>query len=111
MPVVWISVAVALFLAVEASIDPIVDLAAISKIENQLVTSKRYGKWRKYMLRMQTPVATMVQFFASFAIILLVTLVFVQNHQMKSADVGFETDNIYVSQLQKSNFTCYDFCG
>ena len=103
MPVVWISVAVVLFLAVEASIDPIVDLAAISKIENQLTTSKRYGRWRKYMLRMQTPVATMVQFFASFAIILLVTLVFVQNHQMKTADVGFETDNIYVSQLQKSN--------
>lgn len=103
MPVVWISAAVALFLALEASIDPIVDLAAISKIENQLVTSKRYGKWRKYMLRMQTPVATMVQFFASFAIILLVTLAFVQNHQMKTADVGFETENIYVSQLQKSD--------
>ena len=103
MPVVWISVAIVFFLAVEASIDPIVNLAAISKIENQLTTSKRYGRWRKYMLRMQTPVATMVQFFASFAIILFVTLVFVQNHQMKTADVGFETDNIYVSKLEKSN--------
>ena len=65
-------------------------------------TPEKYGKWRKLLLRMQTTPASVVQFFASFAIILFMTLVFVQNHQMKTADVGFETDNIYVSQFQKS---------
>ena len=107
MPVVWISIAVTLLLAVEASIEPIIDITAVAKMDSalksQLTTPEKYGKWRKFLLRMQTTPASVIQFFASFAIILFVTLVFVQNHQMKTADVGFETENIYVSQLQKSD--------
>jgi putative ABC transport system permease protein len=107
MPVVWISVAVTLLLAMEASLDPIVDITAVAKMDSalksQLATPERYGKWRKFLLRMQTTPASVIQFFASFAIVLFVTLVFVQNHQMKTADVGFETENIYVSKLQKSD--------
>ena len=107
MPVVWLSAVVTLLVAVVASLDPIVDITAVAKMDSalksQLATPERYGKWRKFLLRMQTTPASVVQFFASFAIVLFVTLVFVQNHQMKTADVGFETENIYVSKLQKSD--------
>ena len=106
MPVVWISAAVTLLVAVFASLDPIVDITAVAKMDSalksQLATPEKYGKWRKLLLRMQTTPASVVQFFASFAIILFLTLVFVQNHYMKTADVGFETENIYVSKLEKS---------
>ena len=56
---------------------------------------------------MQTTPASVVQFFASFAIILFMTLVFVQNHSMKTADVGFKTDNVYVSvgRCFRTNFS------
>ena len=106
MPVVWLSAAVTLLVAVIASLYPVFYITAATNIEtalkSQLSTPQKYGKWRKLLLRMQTTPASVVQFFASFAIILFMTLVFVQNHQMKTADVGFETDNIYVSQFQKS---------
>ncbi len=106
LPVVWISAAVTLLVAVVASLYPVFYTTAATNIESalksQLATPQKYGKWRKLLLRMQTTPASVVQFFASFAIILFMTLVFVQNHQMKTADVGFETDNIYVSQFQKS---------
>ena len=106
MPVVWLSAAVTLLVAVVASLYPAFYTTAATNIDSalksQLATPEKYGKWRKLLLRMQTTPASVVQFFASFAIILFMTLVFVQNHQMKTADVGFETDNIYVSQFQKS---------
>ena len=106
MPVVWISAAVTLLVAVVASLYPVFYTTAAANVESalksQLATPEKYGKWRKVLLRMQTTPASVVQFFASFAIILFMTLVFVQNHSMKTADVGFETDNIYVSQFQKS---------
>lgn len=106
LPVVWISAAVTLLVAVVASLYPVFYTTAAANVESalksQLATPEKYGKWRKLLLRMQTTPASVVQFFASFAIILFMTLVFVQNHQMKTADVGFETDNIYVSQFQKS---------
>ena len=106
LPVVWISAAVTLLVAVVASLYPVFYTTAAANVESalksQLATPEKYGKWRKVLLRMQTTPASVVQFFASFAIILFMTLVFVQNHQMKTADVGFETDNIYVSQFQKS---------
>ena len=106
MPVVWLSAAVTLLVAVVASLYPVFYTTAAANVESalksQLATPEKYGKWRKLLLRMQTTPASVVQFFASFAIILFMTLVFVQNHQMKTADVGFETDNIYVSQFQKS---------
>ena len=106
LPVVWISAAVTLLVAVVASLYPVFYTTAAANVESalksQLAIPEKYGKWRKLLLRMQTTPASVVQFFASFAIILFMTLVFVQNHQMKTADVGFETDNIYVSQFQKS---------
>ena len=106
LPVVWISAAVTLLVAVVASLYPVFYTTAAANVESalksQLATPEKYGKWRKLLLRMQTTPASVGQFFASFAIILFMTLVFVQNHQMKTADVGFETDNIYVSQFQKS---------
>ena len=106
LPVVWISAAVTLLVAVVASLYPVFYTTAAANVESalksQLATPEKYGKWRKLLLRMQTTPASVVQFFASFAIILFMTLVFVQNHQMKTADVGFETDNIYVSLFQKS---------
>ena len=106
LPVVWISAAVTLLVAVVASLYPVFYTTAAANVESalksQLATPEKYGKWRKLLLRMQTTPASVVQFFASFAIILFMTLVFVQNHQMKTADVGFETENIYVSQFQKS---------
>lgn len=106
LPVVWISAAVTLLVAVVASLYPVFYTTAAANVESalksQLATPEKYGKWRKLLLRMQTTPASVAQFFASFAIILFMTLVFVQNHQMKTADVGFETDNIYVSQFQKS---------
>ena len=106
LPVVWISAAVTLLVAVVASLYPVFYTTAAANVESalksQLATPEKYGKWRKLLLRMQTTPASVVQFFASFAIILFMTLVFVQNHQMKTADVGFETENIYVSKLQKS---------
>ena len=106
LPVVWLSAAVTLLVAVVASLYPVFYTTAAANVESalksQLATPEKYGKWRKLLLRMQTTPASVVQFFASFAIILFMTLVFVQNHQMKTADVGFETDNIYVSQFQKS---------
>ena len=107
LPVVWLSAAVTLLVAVVASLYPVFYTTAAANIDtalkSQLATPQKYGKWRKFLLRMQTTPASVIQFFASFAIILFVTLVFVQNHQMKTAEVGFETENIYVSQLQKSD--------
>ena len=107
MPVVWFSAAVTLLVAVVASLYPVFYTTAAANIDSamksQLATPEKYGKWRKVLLRMQTTPASVIQFFASFAIVLFVTLVFVQNHQMKTADVGFETENIYVSKLQKSD--------
>ena len=106
MPVVWLSAAVTLLVAVVASLYPVFYTTAAANVESalksQLATPEKYGKWRKLLLRMQTTPASVVQFFASFAIILFLTLVFVQNHYMKTADVGFETENIYVSKLEKS---------
>ncbi len=106
MPVVWLSAVVTLLVAMVASLYPVFYTTAAANVESalksQLATPEKYGKWRKLLLRMQTTPASVVQFFASFAIVLFVTLVFVQNHQMKTADVGFETENIYVSKLQKS---------
>ena len=106
LPVVWISAAVTLLVAVVASLYPVFYTTAAANVESalksQLATPEKYGKWRKLLLRMQTTPASVVQFFASFAIILFLTLVFVQNHYMKTADVGFETENIYVSKLEKS---------
>ncbi len=106
MPVVWLSAAVTLLVAVVASLYPVFYTTAATNIESalksQLATPQKYGKWRKVLLRMQTTPASVVQFYASFVIILFMTLVFVQNHRMKTADVGFETENIYVSKLQKS---------
>ena len=89
MPVVWLSAAVTILVAVVASLYPVFYNTAAANIESALKS------------QLATP-ASVVQFYASFAIILFMTLVFVQNHQMKTADVGFETDNIYVSQFQKS---------
>ncbi|MBP5497321.1 MAG: ABC transporter permease [Bacteroidales bacterium] len=107
MPVVWLSAAVTLLVAVVASLYPVFYTTAAANVESalksQLATPEKYGKWRKVLLRMQITPASVIQFFASFAIVLFVTLVFVQNHQMKTADVGFETENIYVSKLQKSD--------
>jgi len=107
LPVVWISAAVTLLVAVVASLYPAFYTTAATNIDSalksQLATPEKYGKWRKLLLRMQITPASVIQFFASFAIVLFVTLVFVQNHQMKTADVGFETENIYVSKLQKSD--------
>ncbi|MBR6175003.1 MAG: ABC transporter permease [Bacteroidales bacterium] len=101
LPVVWISAAVTLLVAVVASLYPVFYTTAAANVESalksQLATPQKYGKWRKVLLRMQTTPASVVQFFASFAIILFMTLVFVQNHSMKTADVGFKTDNVYVS--------------
>ncbi len=107
LPVVWLSAAVTLLVAVVASLYPVFYTTAAANVESalksQLATPEKYGKWRKLLLRMQITPASVIQFFASFAIVLFVTLVFVQNHQMKTADVGFETENIYVSKLQKSD--------
>ena len=107
MPVVWLSAAVTLLVAVVASLYPVFYTTTAANVESalksQLATPEKYGKWRKLLLRMQITPASVIQFFASFAIVLFVTLVFVQNHQMKTADVGFETENIYVSKLQKSD--------
>jgi putative ABC transport system permease protein len=101
MPVVWLSAAVTLLVAVVASLYPVFYTTAAANVESalksQLATPEKYGKWRKVLLRMQTTPASVVQFFASFAIILFMMLVFVQNHQMKTADVGFRTDNVYAS--------------
>jgi len=112
LPVVWISAAVTLLVAVVASLYPVFYTTAAANVESalksQLATPEKYGKWRKLLLRMQTTPASVVQFFASFAIILFMTLVFVQNHRMKTADVGFETENIYVAQLQKPNLPTSD---
>lgn len=106
LPVVWISAAVTLLVAVVASLYPVFYTTAAANVESalksQLATPQKYGKWRKLLLRMQTTPASVVQFYASFVIILFLTLVFVQNHYMKTADVGFETENIYVSKLEKS---------
>ena len=107
MPVVWLSAAVTLLVAVIASLYPVFYTTAATNIEtalkSQLSTPQKYGKWRKVLLRMQTTPASVVQFFASFAIILFMTLAFVQNHYMKIADVGFETENIYMTRLVKTN--------
>jgi len=112
MPVVWFSAAVTLLVAVVASLYPVFYTTAAANIDSamksQLATPEKYGKWRKLLLRMQTTPASVVQFYASFAIILFVTLVFVQNHQMKTADVGFETENIYVAKLERSNPPTFD---
>ena len=111
LPVVWISAAVTLLVAVVASLYPAFYTTAATNIESalksQLSTPQKYGKWRKVLLRMQTTPASVVQFFASFAIILFMTLVFVQNHSMKTADVGFKTDNVYVSvgRCFRTNFS------
>ena len=106
MPVVWISAAVTFLVAVVASLYPVFYTTAAANVESalksQLATPEKYGKWRKVLLRMQTAPASVVQFFASFAIILFLMLVFVQNRYMKTADVGFETENVYVAKLQKS---------
>ncbi len=107
LPVVWISAAVTLLVAVVASLYPVFYTTAAANVESalksQLATPQKYGKWRKVLLRMQTTPASVVQFFASFAIILFLTLVFVQNHYMKTADVGFETEDIYMTRLDKTN--------
>ena len=112
MPVVWLSAAVTFLVAVVASLYPAVSTTAATNIDSalksQLATPQKYGKWRKVLLRMQTTPASVVQFYASFVIILFMTLVFVQNHRMKTADVGFETENIYVAQLQKPNLPTSD---
>ena len=112
MPVVWLSAAVTLLVAVVASLYPVFYTTAAANVESalksQLATPEKYGKWRKLLLRMQTTPASVVQFYASFVIILFMTLVFVQNHRMKTADVGFETENIYVAQLQKPNLPTSD---
>ena len=103
LPVVWISAAVTLLVAVVASLYPVFYTTTATNVESalksQLATPQKYGKWRKVLFRLQTTPASVLQFFASFAIILFMTLVFVRNHQMKTADLGFETDNVYVSSF------------
>ena len=107
MPVVWLSAAVTLLVAVVASLYPVFYTTAAANIDsawkNQLATSQRNGKLYKILLRMRTTPASVVQFYASFAIILFLTLVFVQNHYMKTADVGFETEDIYMTRLEKTD--------
>ena len=104
MPVVWISAAVTVMLAVVASLYPVFYTTAAanmdSALKSQLATPQRYGWWRKMLLKMQTTPSSVVQFYATFAIVLFLLLVLVQNHRMKTADVGFETENIYVTKYR-----------
>ncbi|MBQ3751292.1 MAG: ABC transporter permease [Bacteroidales bacterium] len=104
MPVVWISAAVTVVLAVVASLYPVFYTTAAanmdSALKSQLATPQRYGWWRKLLLKMQTTPSSVVQFYATFAIVLFSLLVLVQNHRMKIADVGFETENIYVTKYR-----------
>ncbi len=104
MPVVWISAAVTVMLAVVASLYPVFYTTAAanmdSALKSQLATPQRYGWWRKMLLKMQTTPSSVVQFYANIAIVLFLLLVLVQNHRMKTADVGFETENIYVTKYR-----------
>lgn len=104
MPVVWISAAVTVVLAVVASLYPVFYTTAAanmdSALKSQLATPQSYGWWRKMLLKMQTMPSSVVQFYATFAIVLFLLLVLVQNHRMKTADVGFETENIYVTKYR-----------
>lgn len=104
MPVVWISAAVTVMLAVVASLYLVFYTTAAANIDSalksQLATPQRYGWWRKMLLKMQTTPSSVVQFYATFAIVLFLLLVLVQNHRMKTADVGFETENIYVTKYR-----------
>ena len=95
MPVVWLSAAITLVVAVVASLYPVFCTTAAANIESALKSQLATPE--------KTTPASVVQFYASFAIILFMTLVFVQNHYMKTADVGFETENIYMTRLVKTN--------
>ena len=105
--IVWIATAVVFIFAVGCSFAPAHYSTAEADMDAALKKSlsdpSKSSWWRKLALRLRTTPWSGVQFFASFAIILFMTLVFVQNHSMKTADVGFETENVYVAQLQRSN--------
>ncbi|MCR4858009.1 MAG: ABC transporter permease [Bacteroidales bacterium] len=105
--IVWISTAVVFIFAVGGSFDPVyystTEADMDAALKKRLSDPTKRSWWRKLALRLRTTPWSGVQFFASFAIILFMMLVFVQNHSMKTADVGFETENVYVAQLQRSN--------
>ena len=105
--IVWIATAVVFIFAVGGSFVPVyystTEADMDAALKKRLSDPTKRSWWRKLALRLRTTPWSGVQFFASFAIILFMTLVFVQNHSMKTADVGFETENVYVAQLQRSN--------
>jgi putative ABC transport system permease protein len=105
--IVWIATAVVFIFAVGGSFAPVyystTEADMDAALKKRLSDPTKRSWWRKLALRLRTTPWSGVQFFASFAIILFMTLVFVQNHSMKTADVGFETENVYVAQLQRSN--------
>ena len=104
LPVVWIATAITFILAVVASFDPVfyttIDADMDAALKKSLSDPTKGGWWRKLLLRLQTTPSSVVQFYASFAVMLFLLLVLVQNHSMKTADVGFETENIYVTKYR-----------
>ena len=115
LPVVWITSAISLLVAVIASLYPVFYSAADANLDAALkkgLSDPTKGSWwRKLLLRLQTTPSSVVQFYASFAVTLFLLLVLVQNQSMKTADLGFDTQNVFVSQLYSSTPTSETVSG
>jgi putative ABC transport system permease protein len=105
--IVWIATAIVFIFAVGCSFAPVyystTEADMDAALKKSLSDPTKSSWWRKLALRLRTTPWSGVQFYASFAIILFMTLVFVQNHYMKTTDLGFETENIYMTRLVKTN--------
>ena len=101
LPAVWITAAVTFAVALIASLYPVFYSTDAGNIDAALKKSlsdpTKSGWWRKLLLRLQTTPSSVLQFYATFAITLFLLLVLVQNHSIKTADLGFNTENVYVS--------------
>ena len=99
----WITLTV-FIIALLSSLYPMFYSTSASRmrtaLQNSLSAPRRHGRGRKLLRWLNTTPATVVQFYCAFAIVIFLLLVFVQNHKMKTEDVGFNSENVFVTHYR-----------
>lgn len=99
----WITLTV-FIIALLSSLYPMFYSTSASRmrtaLQNSLSAPHKHSRWRNLLRWLNTTPATVVQFYCAFAVVTFLLLVWVQNHEMKTEDVGFTTENIYVTHYR-----------